>query len=450
VDVQRTKRGQGPLAPAGPRPVGVNLGQALSRHTVRAQFRTSTLWTGVAQVGIKASTTAGAVLLALTLSPADFGKATAATSLALIFSVVFDAGFSVAAVRQLSCGAWSPAATRSSALTWRKRALLPVATLTVFSTVLSPHLGGWSLVPAVLLYMIATSFGSLGAAMLTGLHRFRTSTLSIVLGRGFGCLALGLALALGGPISPAAAVLCLGAGELVTAATAFKLFASASDMQSDTPAVDQSTAIRAALPFALSTFFTLVYNRADVYVVSVFAGTQVAGIYAPGSQLQNALMVLPGIAGAATIPIGARLLSQRDRAGTIWLVKSTLRLSLALTIPACVALWIALPRVLGATLGTSYAAASGPARLLLLSLPLLAVEIPLLGILTAASPRSSSVVYGLGLVVCLTAHALLDARYGATGAAIAALSREPVILILALVALRRYVVRQRPPRTPAT
>ncbi|BEP12758.1 hypothetical protein acdb102_10690 [Acidothermaceae bacterium B102] len=425
-------------------PVGVNLADRGTPRSTRGLFLASTGWSAVAQVGIKASTAGGALLLALMLSPGDLGRATAATSLALIFSVLFDTGFSVAVIRQQSSGAWSPRATRAAALGWRRRAILPATAGAVLVTVASPHLGGWSLVPAVVLYMLATSFAGLGAALLNGLHQFRDATLSIVVGRSVGCALLLLDLTLHGPTSPLVVVELLAVGEALTAGVAFLRFDRLAPADQDVVPVGTSEAIRAATPFALSTFFTLVYNRADVYIVTIFAGSQVAGIYSPASQLQNAMMVLPGIAGAATIPLGTRLLATRDRAGVLWLVKSSLRLSLLLTIPACAVLWLALPRVLAHALGSSYDASATPARLLLLSLPVIALEIPLLGILTAAAPRSASVVYGLGLVVCVIAHAALDRAYGPNGAAIAALTREPVILLGAVFALRRYVSRHQP------
>jgi O-antigen/teichoic acid export membrane protein len=446
VNVHR-RQAVGAAIDDAPVQVGVNLVDHDARRSTRRVFLASTGWSALAQICIKASTAGGALLLALMLAPRDLGKATAATSLALIFGVVFDAGFSVAVIRQQSSGAWSPRATRAAALAWRRRALVPATIAAGIATFASPHLGGRSLVPAVLVYMLGTSFAGLGAALLNGLHRFRDATIAIVVGRGLGCACLLADLALHGPSSPAVVVMLLAAGEVVTAVVAFVRFAALAPADSEPCSVDSSDAIKAAAPFALSTFFTLVYNRADVYIVTIFAGTQVAGIYSPASQLQNAMMVLPGIAGAATIPLGTRLLANRDRAGVLWLVRSSLRLSLALTLPACVLLWLALPRVLSHALGSSYSASATPARLLLLSLPLLAIEIPLLGILTAAAPRSASAVYGLGLIVCVTAHALLDRTYGPDGAAIAALTREPVILVGALFALRRYASQHSPTRT---
>jgi O-antigen/teichoic acid export membrane protein len=411
------------------------------RQTTRSMFFSSTGWSAVAQIGVKLTTAGTAVLLALLLRPAQLGQATAATSLGLIFGVIYDAGFSTAVVRQLSSRAWGPGWTLTAALAWRRRALLPVAAATLAAAALSPHLGGPGLAPAVLVYALAASFASLGAALLNGVHRFRAATLFVVFGRGLGCASLGVDLATHRPTSPAVTVLLLTLGEIVTAVGTFASFrrgvALAAVTGGHEAAGAEGDAIRTALPFALSTFFTLVYNRADVYIVTVFAGTQVAGLYAPASQLQNALMVLPGIAGAAIIPVGARLLSEHDRVGTAWLLGASMRLSIALTIPVTAVLWVALPHFLSGLLGHSYAGSAGPARLLLFSLPLLAVEIPLVSILTAASPKSASTVYGIGLIVCVAAHALLDRQFGPTGAAFAALSREPAMLLGAVLALRR-------------
>jgi O-antigen/teichoic acid export membrane protein len=186
----------------------------------------------------------------------------------------------------------------------------------------------------------------------------------------------------------------------------------------------------------------LAYNRADTSIVSFFSNQHAAGIYAPASSAQNALMVIPGALTAAVATVGARY--AREGGAALDQLKIELwkiaRLAFGLSVGLSALMTLFAPIFVRLFVGHQYGATVLPLRILCWSLPFNAVEFALLGLLTAAGkPRATVWFFVTSFVVALSAHAVLTPRYGATGGAAASLLREPVGLAVLVWVVRRNV-----------
>jgi O-antigen/teichoic acid export membrane protein len=209
------------------------------------------------------------------------------------------------------------------------------------------------------------------------------------------------------------------------------------------PAEPTTVLLRRALPLACNGFFNLIYNRLDVALVLLLAGSAEAGLYAPASRIQDGLYLLPASAVAALLPLASRRFATGEGEVRRLLLVS-IGLSLAVTLPAVgVVLLLARPLV-EVLLGGEYAAAVAPVRILALSVPFIALSTPVVSTLLATDRApATTAMFATGLVVSLTGLAILTPAGGAVGAAWASLLREPAIsLVGTWLVLRRQPARR--------
>lgn len=183
-------------------------------------------------------------------------------------------------------------------------------------------------------------------------------------------------------------------------------------------------------PFAANGIFTMVYNRADVLLVAALAGVFQAGLYAPASRIQDALMLIPTMASAGLVQVIARSKAQNKIEGSKGIFRISMILSLGITLPVVTVLAFLLPVWVPLALGENYQLAVEPISILIWSVPMAAIEAPILALLIAEGhARLSSVVYATAFVVSIAGQFLLIPEFGANGAALASLIREPAALL---------------------
>ena len=287
--------------------------------------------------------------------------------------------------------------------------------------------------------------GTIALALLNGRLRFRESSCATAIGRWVTALVslAGLpAIAfIRGPLDFAAAVL---AGEAATmgvswVAAVFPLMRAAG---ADKRKVETSTPkaadlrFRRALPFAANGLLAVLYNRFDVVILAGLSSVSQLAAYAPASRIQDALYLLPNAVGTVAFPLVAAERLGKNRPGRLMTRFSVF--SLAVALPATVACFILMPAIVRVVLGPNYAIATTPARILIWFLPISAVSSPMIAAL-AGSNRAidTTKIFGIAAGVALTMHLALDHRLGAVGGAIASLSREPAVLWLTWILVRR-------------
>jgi O-antigen/teichoic acid export membrane protein len=200
----------------------------------------------------------------------------------------------------------------------------------------------------------------------------------------------------------------------------------------------KNVSITAALPYWLNSVFNLIYNRADAAIVALFAGATQAGLYAPASSIQSALIVIPGLATASLPNVGAHTFSSHGLRTLNRMLRVTMGASVLLGTLAAIAATILAPAMLRLMAGGAFAGAVVPTQILAWSLPFYGAELALLGYLVALGrPSATTWGYATALVTALVGLAALSPRYGAVGAALGSLAREPVTVgVLGILALR--------------
>jgi len=115
-----------------------------------------------------------------------------------------------------------------------------------------------------------------------------------------------------------------------------------------------------------------------------------------------------------------------------------IKIGLVIAVPMAAATFVVAPSLIQAVLGPGYAGAVAPTRILVWFLPFAAVEAPLLGALAGSGHASDTTkVFAATFATAIAMHLCLDWWLGATGGAIASLSRDPVGLAVTFVLARR-------------
>jgi O-antigen/teichoic acid export membrane protein len=186
--------------------------------------------------------------------------------------------------------------------------------------------------------------------------------------------------------------------------------------------------LRSSWPYGLNGAFYLVYNRLDVVLVSIFAGASQAGVYAPASRIQDALFILPITATVAVVPIAAQQFGRdHDVVALRRTAMTALGLSLCLTLPAVIFVFLTADDWLPRVLGEDYQGSVEPLQIIIWSLLFVAIASPFFSVIVAAGrPQWLNYAYGGAFAFAFIGHALIDPNYGATGAAAVSMLRDVV------------------------
>lgn len=384
------------------------------------------------------------LIAARALSPVEFGQFAGLSASAIFAASVWDAGVSTLLTREAAAGR-VPARS-----TLRRVAGLRLQTLLFWFAAFGGGAGilsrGTSLPWPAILGFGASSlmFGThaLALAALRGRLHFGTATAALACGRWLtAVIALTALPSVGMTQGLAVFALAILAGEgltLLLAASAAALGAvpSAPGLQ---PPQSGSLTLRAALPFAANSMLATAYNRFDVVIVAALTTPQQLGLYAPASRIQDALYLIPSAVGTVGLPTLSRVVhSQADPRAVRRLVRYMLVGGLGLTLPVALAGLVLAPVFVGVVLGSDYTGSVTPVRVLVWSMPLAAIGAPLLALLVSADKAvDSTKAFTAAFVVAVTLHLSLDWWWGATGAAIASLSRDAANVAATLYFVRR-------------
>jgi len=194
--------------------------------------------------------------------------------------------------------------------------------------------------------------------------------------------------------------------------------------------------LRRALPFSLSPLLGHATPRAAVLLVAVLLGSAAAGYYHAAFRFVFVLVLVPQMLGQALLPAAARAFA-RGRAEAARLYEASLDAVLLATVPAAVGLFWVAPPLVELVLGSDFAPAVAPLRVLaplavLMSASLVTGTFLLAGDRVAERARwdARAAVVGLGLTAALVPG------FGLLGAAAAAAAGQLLLVAGLVCALR--------------
>ena len=262
----------------------------------------------------------------------------------------------------------------------------------------------------------------------------RSINVAVYVGVSIVALRLGLGLA-GLAIGTAAGVL---AGGIVAAGFGFR-----SGLLSAAPPLSIREFLRLSAPFGLQALLSIMYLRMPAILLEEFAGSRQVGLYGAAYRLVEPFYALPQIFAAAMFPIIVRSAAAGDLAAVRTLAQKSMRLFLALAIPASVTLAVAATDIVSLLYGRADYADAAPV-LRIVAWAMLATFVSAFpSMLLQSSSRPSSITWICGgmLIINLGVNLALIPHYGAIGAAVACVATEAAGVLLALPIASRLLVR---------
>jgi len=409
----------------------------------------SLAWTISTEVATKGSVLALSVVAARALDPESFAQFLAFVALAIMASGLWDVGVSSLLTREVASGRIGVRESLRQAARIRGRSLPLWIGAFVVGSVVAGALAPLEPASVALFAVASLAMGTrmVLAAALQGILAFRAVGLTLATGRIV--TALAATPALGVDDEESTFIILAGAvtlGEVLAVVLAALSLTRLSGRTGgrDAPSTCARLSLRASAPFAANAFMATVYNRLDILLVAALTTSVQTAAYAPASRVQDALLIVPGSIGVVAFPMVARRWTSTPEAvGRLVVRLATVGLAIALPLAICVFMFA--PSLLRVVLGEDYVAAAEPVRILVWSLPLTALAAPLLaGLAGVGRAADTTKVFGVALATALVMHLSLDWWWGATGAAVATLSRDPAALVLAVyLAWRAGLLGQR-------
>jgi O-antigen/teichoic acid export membrane protein len=410
-------------------------------------------WSLCVQIVSKSSIIISLAASARILNVEDLGLFVSMQAIGLLATAIWDAGFSPMLMRDVAAHESDFSEDLRSALLARA-ILLPLPILAFVAGCIAISVSGRQAVVAAAIVGSGALVGGVYSLFQSGIQaqlRFRTAALTTSMGRVLVAV-ISVAVAWYRPPMPLVALaVAYLAGEL------FILFAQYGSVKSTLmptgrrPRVSQALRRQGqALPYALNSLFVMVYNRMDIVLVTWFAGTYQAGIFAPASRLQDALIFLPATASAALVPIASGRFSRTGDSSRLFRTATIVAvLSFTLTMPMLVIVFLAAESVIPGLLGQEYLLSVDAIRIIVWSLVFIALAHPFFSIVVAAGRALElNLAYGSAFVVALVGHAVFDPWFGAVGAAWVAVMRDAVGALVGIaVAVLRIKMSGRPLET---
>ncbi len=188
--------------------------------------------------------------------------------------------------------------------------------------------------------------------------------------------------------------------------------------------------MKEALPLGFVNAMTLLYLRADLFIVAAVAGASEAGFFQSAFRLFEATFVVSGGLAAGTFPLLAARFGEK---GFDTLARFVLGLLVLLSAPIALTFAVAAGPILTVFYGEGFEGAARP--LSFLGMAIVAVFANALTThLLVASGRSGRLVLAIAvrLVVGVVLDVLLVPRWGASGAAFAVVAAEWSLLLVSL------------------
>ena len=193
--------------------------------------------------------------------------------------------------------------------------------------------------------------------------------------------------------------------------------------------------LRSGLPLAMAGAVSTLYARVDLLLVAWLGGVAAAGVYAVAYRFLDILLVVPGLVGAAALPV--LVARAGDRAGLASLLRALVQSLLTIMIPAAVVVTLLAPWLVRWAAGPTFLAAATPLRWLAVSSVVSSATI-VLGLTLIAVGRYSVFlgVSVVGLAVNVGGNLVAIPRWGPAGAAGMTMLGETVALVVLLVLVR--------------
>ena len=383
----------------------------------------------------KAAVLALLVLAARTLSPADFGILSVATTLGWMASVASDFGL------QLYLGrAITQAATPETVL-WPlfairvRAAAVALLLIGAISWALAPD-GTWIAFVLIAAAPLITSVAEFLNYAYRGLGRSELES-GLSLAQRLGALVLVL---VGLMVSPTLLTVgvALTVSALLTLGTSLAIIGRAlSRALEDQRALRREVRttgldwLRDVAPIGVGLVLSALYFRVDVFLLEQWAGLESVAYYSAVFRIVDAMLLLPAAVLTVVMP---RLFGARDP-------EFARRLASGLTVFAVlvtVMVWPLAPWLVSVTYGPAYAGAAPILQILLLSFPLLTLNYSLTHQLIGWNqPRAFALCCVAALIANLALNAWLIPKTAAIGAAWATLGTEIVVTVTCLAALQR-------------
>jgi O-antigen/teichoic acid export membrane protein len=391
------------------------------------------------------------LVAARALDAVTFGEFIGFWAIALLAAALWDAGGSTLVTREIAAGATSLHDALWAASSIRVRTF--VLWLAVFAAGLAivttnTEAGAGS----VLIFAVGSlvfSIHTVLTAALRGQLRFGAAATTTALGRLVTAAAAFVVFSVSHDHRLGALGGAIALGELATAlAAAVALRRRAHPRGVPSPSVSpRPITVRASLPFAANGLLAIAYNRLDVVLVAGLASATQLGLYAPASRMQDAASILPATMGIVALPF---LASTHDTAVARRFVRRFAVYGIAIATVVAAVAFVFMPQILEAVLGEKYVDATVPCRILIWFLPFAAATAPLLAFLTAQGrAAATNVVFAAAFSVAIALHLALDWWWGARGAAVASLARDPVAAAVAFVLVERTLLLPRRVRARA-
>ncbi|MCX7021360.1 MAG: flippase [bacterium] len=197
--------------------------------------------------------------------------------------------------------------------------------------------------------------------------------------------------------------------------------------------------LKAGFPFALASVFIIVYKLVDITMLKYMLGSdEVVGWYGASVKLVNIMLFAPMALSAALFPALSEMKHDDERLSRTASV--TIRLLVALALPASIFIFFHAEGISAIALGPGYGPAADSLRILGLSLPLVFASYPL-AVLLKSTGREK--LFAAGALICglvnIVANLYAIPRWEHVGAAWTTVISETLVLVLFVIFARRYV-----------
>lgn len=397
-------------------------------NDLRQRLLQGSLWSAAFQVFSKVALFLVGALVARRLNVEGLGIFLAVQGGVILAAAVADRGISLSVEREAAASA---IAAKTLARLFKLRsgeALLASAVTYGVLQVVAPSLS-WTAKAAFSVAAGAVYISYLSNSMLQSQQRFRQSAVIQSIGRLVYLLGVLTIFSISPHIATAAFAWALG--ESTTAILQWRNTRRILAQMGNAPETEGAirAVMRRALPYWAAMVAFLAYNRFDAALCLMFSDARQAGYYGPATNIQTALMIIPGALTASLAVVGASTLKS-GLLSTSALISEVSRLAKTafwVSVAASVAVTAAAPVIIHMYVGGRFGASVAPTRILVWSLPFNAIQGALLGLLVAlGQPKRTVYFYLTCFAVSLAGNWVLTPALGANGAAIAALAREPI------------------------
>jgi O-antigen/teichoic acid export membrane protein len=369
------------------------------------------------------------VIVVRSLAPDEFGQVAYALAAAAVLGILVDLGFPFLLVRDVSenparapflLGAVLKAVTVLSVAVFGAGALLSLSGA-------APGPGSGAVMALALAAIAATALFRPFEATVASFGRAHLVTVAHSL-RGTALVAATVTVALAAP-SPATFLVAVVASELVgLLAIAGLCKARVCRPQLGVRAPEVLSLLRRAVPFALLAGFGLLYLRVDTIMLGLLGSEAAVGNYGVATRVLETAIALPALFGGAFLATVAQTGARTEHAAIQ--TSRAMRYLLLVSVPLAFGLAVAADPLVSAVAGSRYDQA-GEILLRLTPVLVLMAAYVVLANLQIALDRTSLLVKislaGIGVKVGLNAWAI--PRYGANGAALAAVAGETMVVI---------------------